>query len=230
VREAVRARGKRTELALRFSTVAGGRGAADSVRDPRGFAVKFHTAQGNWDLVGNNTDLLHPIPASYRHMDGFGSHTYQWIDARGERFWVKFHFKTDQGIRCLTSEPSAEIAGRDPGYMHAELCDAIARGQHPSWTLKVQVMPEADAAGCRFNPFDLTQVWRYRDDPLIAIARLVLTACPRTTSPRPSSRPATPRTSCPASVPRPIRCCRRDGSPTAMRSATGSAATTRACR
>src|SRR5262245_32972746 len=221
------AAGKRTPAFLRFSTVAGSRGAPDTARDPRGFALKFYTEDGNWDLVGNNTpvffirdgikfpDFIHSqkpdphtnrqepdnvwdffahspeathqftwlfgdrgIPATLRHMDGFGSHTFLWWNARGERFWVKFHFKTDQGIRCLSSEQAAEIGGRDPAYHHSDLYRAIARGEHPSWTLKVQVMPEADAAGYRFNPFDLTKVWPYRDYPLIPIARLVLTAVP----------------------------------------------------
>ncbi|MEZ4448781.1 MAG: catalase [Nannocystaceae bacterium] len=219
--------GKRTPLFLRFSTVAGSRGAADTVRDPRGFAVKFYTEEGNWDLVGNNTpiffirdgikfpDFIHSqkpdpfthrqepdnvwgffartpeathqfvwlfgdrgIPASLRHMDGFGSHTYAWVNAAGERSWVKFHFKTDLGIRCLTSEQAALIAGRDPTYHHKDLYDAITRGERPSWTLKVQVMPEADAAGYRVDPFDLTKVWRYEDYPLIEVGKLTLDRVP----------------------------------------------------
>jgi catalase len=219
--------GKRTPLFVRFSTVAGSRGAADTARDPRGFAVKVYTEDGNWDLVGNNTpvffirdgikfpDFIHSqkydpftnrqepdniwdffshspeathqftwlfgdrgIPASYRQMDGFGSHTYQWINARGERFWVKFHFKTDQGIRCLTSEEAAVIGGKDPAAIHKDLYDAVERKEFPSWTLKVQVMQEKDAAGYRFNPFDLTKVWPYRDYPLIPIGKMVLERVP----------------------------------------------------
>ena len=219
--------GKRTPLFGRFSTVAGSRGAADSVRDPRGFALKFYTEDGNWDLVGNNTpiffirdgikfpDFIHSqkpdpftnrqepdnvwdffsqsleathqftwllgdrgIPATLRHMDGFGSHTFQWVNDRGERFWVKFHFKTDQGIRCLTSEEAERIGGTDPHHHHTDLYDAIARGEHPSWTLKVQVMPEADAATYRFNPFDLTKVWYHKDYPLIPVGRMVLDRVP----------------------------------------------------
>jgi catalase len=215
--------GKRTSVFARFSTVAGSKGAPDSVRDPRGFAVKFYTEDGNWDLAGNNTpvfflrdpikfpDFIHSqkydpctneqepdnvwdffsyspeathqftwlfgdrgIPASYRHMDGFGSHTFQWVNAREERFWVKFHFKTDQGIRCLTTEESARIAGANPQHAQQDLRTAIERGEFPSWTLKVQVMPEADAPAYRFNPFDLTKVWPYRDYPLIEIGKLVL--------------------------------------------------------
>ena len=219
--------GRRTETFVRFSTVAGSRGAADTARDPRGFAVKVYTEDGNWDLVGNNTpvffirdgikfpDFIHSqkpdpfsnrqepdnvwdffshtpeathqftwlfgdrgIPASYRHMDGFGSHTFQWINADGERFWVKFHFKTDQGIRCLTGEEAAQIGGRTSTHAHTDLYEAIEHGQYPSWTLKVQVMRERDAATYRFDPFDLTKVWPYRDYPLIPIARLVLDRVP----------------------------------------------------
>jgi len=219
--------GKRTRLFLRFSTVAGSRGAADTARDPRGFAVKFYTEEGNWDLVGNNTpiffirdgikfpDFVHSqkydpftnrqepdniwdffshtpeathqfiwlfgdrgIPASYRHTDGFGSHTFQWVNASGERFWVKFHFKTDQGIRCLTTEQAQMIGGKDPSFLHKDLYDAIQHGEAPSWTLKVQIMPEADAARYRFDPFDITKVWPYKDYPLIPVGRLVLDTLP----------------------------------------------------
>jgi len=221
------AAGKRTPMFARFSTVAGSRGAPDTARDPRGFALKFYTEDGNWDLVGNNTpiffirdgikfpDFIHSqkydpftnrqepdniwdffshspeathqfiwlfgdrgIPASYRHMDGYGSHTFQWVNAKGERFWVKFHFKTDQGVRCLTSEEAERIGGKDPSYIHKDLYDAIGRGEFPSWTLKVQVMPESKAASYRFNPFDLTKVWPYKDYPLIPIARMVLDRVP----------------------------------------------------
>lgn len=218
--------GKQTPLYVRFSTVAGSRGAADTARDPRGFAVKFYTEDGNWDLVGNNTpvfflrdgikfpDFIHSqkydpftnrqepdniwdffshspeathqfiwlfgdrgIPASLRHMDGFGSHTYQWVNATGERFWVKFHFKTDQGIRCLTSEEAARI-GADPSALHKDLYDAIARKAYPTWTLKVQLMPAAQAPSYRFNPFDLTKVWPYADYPLLPVAKMVLDRVP----------------------------------------------------
>ena len=219
--------GKRTPVYLRFSTVAGSRGAPDTARDPRGFALKVYSEDGNWDLVGNNTpiffirdgikfpDFIHSqkydpftnrqesdniwdffshspeathqftwlfgdrgIPASYREMDGFGSHTFQWVNAQGERFWVKFHFKTDQKIRCLTSAEAAQIGGQDPAFIHKDLYDAISRGKFPSWTLKVQVMPEKEAASYRFNPFDLTKVWPYQDYPLITIGKLVLDRLP----------------------------------------------------
>jgi catalase len=218
---------KRTPVFVRFSTVAGSRGAADTARDPRGFAVKAYTEDGNWDLVGNNTpifflrdgikfpDFIHSqkydpftnrqepdnvwdffarspeathqftwlfgdrgIPASYRQMDGFGSHTFQWVNAEGERSWVKFHFKTDQGIRCLESDEAAALGGKDPAHLHKDLYDAIGRGDFPSWTLEVQVMREAAAASYRFDPFDLTKVWPYRDYPLVPIARLVLDRVP----------------------------------------------------
>ncbi|MFE3196390.1 catalase [Embleya sp. NPDC059237] len=215
--------GRRTEVFARFSTVAGNLGAADAVRDPRGFAVKFYTEEGNYDLVGNNTpiffikdplkfpDFIHTqkrdpytgsqeadnvwdfwshspeaihqvtwlfgdrgIPASYRHMDGFGSHTYQWVNAEGEAFWVKYHFKTDQGIRNLTAEAAAELAGADPDSHQRDLVNAIDAGVSPSWTLKVQIMPVAEAATYRFNPFDLTKVWSHADHPLIEVGRLTL--------------------------------------------------------
>jgi catalase len=219
--------GKRTDLFLRFSTVAGSKGFADTARDPRGFAIKFYTEDGNWDLVGNNTpiffirdgikfpDFIHSqkpdpysnrqepdnvwdffshspeathqftwlfgdrgIPASYRQMDGFGSHTFRWVNAAGQRSWIKFHFKTDQGIRCLTSEEAEQIGGKDPWHVHKDLYDAIGRGDYPSWTLKVQVMLEAAAATYRFNPFDLTKVWPYKDYPLIPIGKLTLNRLP----------------------------------------------------
>lgn len=220
-------RGRRTPLFLRFSTVAGSRGASDSVRDPRGFAVKFYTREGNWDVVGNNTpifflrdgikfpDFIHSqkvdpftnrqepdnawaffaqtpeathqmlwlygdrgLPASYRHMDGFGSHTFQWVNAGGERFWVKLHFKTDQGIRTIDAAESTRRSGLDPAWAQHDLYQAIERGEHPSWTLKVQLMPVAEAASYRFNPFDLTKVWPYADYPLVEVGRLVLDRCP----------------------------------------------------
>ncbi|CAL9410231.1 catalase [Streptomyces lavenduligriseus] len=215
--------GKRTEVFVRFSTVADNLGGADAVRDPRGFAVKFYTEEGNYDLVGNNTpvffikdplkfpDFIHSqkrdpftgkqepdnvwdfwahapeathqvtwlmgdrgIPASYRHMNGYGSHTYQWTNAKGEGFFVKYHFKTNQGIRCLSTEQAQELAGKDPNSHQTDLLQAIERGVHPSWTLYVQIMPAAEAADYRFNPFDLTKVWPHKDYPLQRVGRLVL--------------------------------------------------------
>jgi catalase len=219
--------GKRTEIFIRFSTVAGEKGSADTVRDPRGFAIKFYTEDGNYDLVGNDTpifflrdplkfaDFIHSqkrdpytnvqepdnvwdffslspeathqftwlfgdrgIPASYRNMDGFGSHTFQWVNAKGEAFWVKYHFKTDQGIRCLTSKEAARIAGENPDYHHLDLLHAIERKEYPSWTLKMQIMPVSEAANYRFNPFDLTKVWLHKDYPLIDVGKLVLNRNP----------------------------------------------------
>ncbi|WP_037577558.1 catalase [Phaeacidiphilus oryzae] len=215
--------GKRTEVFARFSTVAGSLGAGDAVRDPRGFALKFYTEEGNYDLVGNNTpvffikdplkfpDFIHSqkrdphtgmteadnvfdfwahspeathqvtwlfgdrgIPASYRHMNGYGSHTYQWTAEDGRAYWVKYHFKTNQGIRCLDEAQAAELAGRDPDSHQRDLHQAIERGVFPSWTLYVQLMPVEEAADYRFNPFDLTKVWPHGDYPLVKVGRLVL--------------------------------------------------------
>jgi catalase len=215
--------GKQTEVFVRFSTVAGGRGSPEAVRDPRGFAVKFYTEDGNYDLTGNNTpiffirdpvkfpDFIHSqkpdphtnrqepdnvwdffslspeathmftwlfgdrgIPATYRHMNGYGSHTFQWQNAAGEAFFVKYHFKTNQGIRCLTAEEAAHLAGVDPESHQKDLLEAIARGECPSWTLFVQIMPFAEAAGYHLNPFDLTKVWPHGDYPLREVGRLLL--------------------------------------------------------
>jgi catalase len=219
--------GKQTPVFARFSTVAGSRGAADSVRDPRGFALKFYTEDGNWDLAGNNTpifflrdpikfpDFIHSqkvdpftnqqepdnvwdffshtpeathqflwlfgdrgLPKSLRHMNGYGSHTFQWVNAAGERVWVKFHFKTDQGIECMTPAESVWAAGENPQNHQSDLLQAIESGDFPSWTLKVQVMPDADAADYRFDPFDLTKVWPHEDYPLIEVGRLELNRNP----------------------------------------------------
>ncbi|MFD3740127.1 catalase [Streptomyces sp. NPDC058629] len=219
--------GKRTETFIRFSTVADSLGGADAVRDPRGFALKFYTNEGNYDLVGNNTpvffikdpikfpDFIHSqkrdpftgrqepdnvwdfwahapeathqvtwlmgdrgIPASYRHMNGYGSHTYQWTNAEGEAFFVKYHFKTNQGVRSLSAEQAAELVGKDANSHQTDLLQAIERGVNPSWTLHVQVMPAAEAAEYRFNPFDLTKVWPHADYPLQRVGRLVLNRNP----------------------------------------------------
>jgi len=219
--------GKRTEVFIRFSTVAGEKGSADTLRDPRGFAIKFYTEDGNYDLVGNNTpvffirdplkfpDFIHSqkrdpytniqepeniwdffslspeathqftilfsdrgIPASFRNMDGFGSHTFQWVNGRGEAFWVKYHFKTDQGNKCFSAEDAARIAGENADYHQRDLLRAIDQGEYPSWTLKMQSMPVAEAAKYRFNPFDVTKVWSHRDYPLMTIGRIVLNRNP----------------------------------------------------
>ena len=219
--------GKTAELFARFSTVAGERGAADAERDIRGFAVKFYTEEGNWDLVGNNTpvfflrdphnfpdlnravkrdprtnlrsaqnnwdfwtllpEALHQvtitmsdrgIPKSYRHMHGFGSHTFSMINAENERFWVKFHWVCEQGIENLTDTEAAEIVASDRESHQRDLLDAIDRGDYPRWTLKIQVMPEADAAKMPYNPFDLTKVWYKGDYPLIEVGVMELNRNP----------------------------------------------------
>ena len=220
--------GKKTDLVLRFSTVAGERGAADAERDIRGFAVKFYTEEGNWDLVGNNTpvfflrdplkfpdlnravkrdpytnlrsaennwdfwtllpEALHQvtivmsergIPKTYRHMHGFGSHTFSFINAANERFWVKFHFRSQQGIENLSDAEAEALVGRDRESHQADLLHAIERGEFPKWKLQIQVMPEKDAASYRFNPFDLTKVWPHADYPLIDVGVMELNRNPK---------------------------------------------------
>jgi len=215
--------GKRTPMFARFSTVAGELGSPDTLRDPRGFALKFYTQEGNYDLVGNNTpvffirdpsnfsDFIHSqkrradtdrrdnnmqwdfwtlkpesahqvtilmsdrgTPKTYRHMDGFGSHTFMWVNAGGERFWIKYRFKTDQGVENFTDAEAGAMAGEDRDYHRADLWDAIKAGDAPSWTMKVQIMPFGDAADYRFNPFDLTKVWPHGDYPEIDVGRMVL--------------------------------------------------------
>ena len=219
--------GKKTECFVRFSTVAGERGAADAERDIRGFAMKFYSETGNWDLVGNNTpvfflrdplkfpDLNHVvkrdprtnmhsansnwdfwtslpealhqvtitmsdrgIPASYRHMHGFGSHTFSFINKDNVRTWVKFHFKTLQGIKNLTDEEAMELIGRDRESHQRDLYEAIERGDFPRWELKVQLMTEQEADGYRINPFDLTKVWPHGDFPLHDVGVLELNRNP----------------------------------------------------
>ena len=219
--------GTATRLVIRFSTVAGERGSPDTWRDPRGFAIKFYTTEGNYDMVGNNTpiffirdpqkfsDFIHSrkrradthtrdnnmqwdfwtlspesahmvtwlmgdrgIPKTWRNMNGYSSHTYQWINAGGERFWVKYHFKTDQGVEHLTDAEAKAIVAQDGDHHLRDLSNSIARGDHPSWTLKVQVMPFEDAADYRFNPFYLTRVWPHGDYPLIPVGRMTLNRNP----------------------------------------------------
>lgn len=215
--------GTATDLVARFSTVAGERGSPDTWRDPRGFAVKFYTTQGVYDMVGNNTPVffvrdplkfqhfirsqkrradnnlrdhdmqwdfwtLSPesahqvtwlmgdrgVPRTWRHMNGYSSHTYMWVNAAGARFWVKYHFKTDQGVEFLTQDEADQMASMDTDYHTRDLFEAIDRGEHPSWTLHVQVMPFEDAKTYRFNPFDLTKVWPHGDYPLIEVGRMTL--------------------------------------------------------
>lgn len=220
--------GKTTEMFARFSTVAGERGAADAERDIRGFAMKFYTEEGNWDVVGNNTpvfffrdplkfpdlnkavkrdpytnmrsaennwdfwtglpEALHQItivmsdrgiPKDYRHMHGFGSHTYSFYNAQGERFYVKFHFVSQQGIENLTDAEAAALVATDRESSQRDLLGAIERGDFPKWKLCVQVMPEAEADTYRFHPFDLTKVWSKKDYPLIEVGIVELNRNPR---------------------------------------------------
>jgi catalase len=215
--------GKRTDVFARFSTVAGEQGYPDTVRDPRGFALKFYTDEGNYDLVGNNTpvffvrdaskfqDFIHSqkrqpdtglrdnnmqwdfwtlspesthqvtilmsdrgTPKTLRTMNGYGSHTFSMINAGGEKHWVKFHFKTAQGVENFTDAEAKAMTASDPDFHRRDLRTAIGRGEAPEWTLEVQVMPFSDAAGYRFNPFDLTKVWPHSDYPPIEVGRLVL--------------------------------------------------------
>ncbi len=219
--------GKKTDMFLRFSTVAGERGAADAERDIRGFAVKFYTEEGNWDLVGNNTpvfflrdpmkfpDLNHAVkrdprtnmrsadnnwdfwtnlpealhqvtivmsdrglPATYRHMHGFGSHTFSFINADNERYWVKFHFKSQQGIKNLTDAEAAQVVAADRESHQRDLYESIENGDFPKWTLSVQIMPEKDAGSYHVNPFDLTKVWPHADYPLIEVGEMELNCNP----------------------------------------------------
>ncbi|WP_427912777.1 catalase [Ramlibacter sp. MMS24-I3-19] len=223
--------GKQTETFLRFSTVGGERGSADTERDPRGFAVRFYTEDGNWDLAGNNTPMffikdpikfpdfvhtqkrdprtnlksadmmwdfwsrapesLHQVtmlfsdrgtPDGYRHMDGFGSHTFSLVNAAGERVWVKWHFKTQQGIRNLSAGEAVRLAGTDPDYAQRDLFDAIASGRYPRWTVCIQVMTEAERADWEqrtgWNAFDLTKVWPHKDFPLQQVGVLELNRNP----------------------------------------------------
>ncbi|NDL65481.1 catalase [Acerihabitans arboris] len=207
--------GKETPIFLRFSTVGGERGSADTERDPRGFALKFYTEEGNWDIVGNNTpvffirdplkfpDFIHTqkrnpetnlkspqmmwdfwslspeslhqvtilfsdrgIPDGYRFMHGFGSHTYSLINAAGERTFVKWHFKTLQGIKNLAPEEASRLAGTDPDYAQRDLFSAIERGDFPRWRVCIQVMNELEAANRAVNPFDVTKVWPQKEYPL----------------------------------------------------------------
>jgi catalase len=219
--------GKKTDVFMRFSTVAGERGAADAERDIRGFAIKFYTEQGNWDLVGNNTpvfflrdplkfpDLNHAvkrdprtnmrsaknqwdfftnlpealhqvtivmsdrgIPYSYRHMHGFGSHTFSLINANNERYWVKFHLKTQQGIKNLTDEEAQTIVAKDRESHQRDLYESIENKNYPRWTMYFQVMPEKDASKMPYNPFDLTKVWYHANYPLIEVGVLELNRNP----------------------------------------------------
>ncbi len=219
--------GKQTEVFVRFSTVGGEKGSADTARDPRGFAVKFYTEDGNWDLVGNNTPVffirdplkfpdfihtqkrepqtnlksptmmwdfwslspesLHQVtilfsdrgtPDGYRFMHGFGSHTYSLVNAQNERIWVKFHFKTMQGIRNLMASDAEVMAGENPDYATQDLFYAIQQGDFPKWRLCIQVMTDEQAKSFPFNPFDVTKVWPQGEYPLIEVGIMELNRNP----------------------------------------------------
>ncbi|MGB3228679.1 MAG: catalase, partial [Saprospiraceae bacterium] len=220
--------GKQTKMFIRFSTVGGEKGSADSERDPRGFAMKFYTEDGNWDLVGNNTPVffikdpkkfshfihtqkrdpktncksptmmwdfwslnpesLHQVmilmsdrgtPFSYRNMNGYGSHTYSLINSKNERVWVKFHFKTMQGIKNFNGSDASEMRGIDPDHAQRDLIDSIENNDFPKWALKIQVMTDDQAKSFRFNPFDLTKVWSQKDFPLIDVGTMELNEVPQ---------------------------------------------------
>jgi catalase len=215
--------GKRTEVFARFSTVGGEKGSADAERDPRGFALKFYTEEGNYDMTGNNTpvffirdplkfpDFIHTqkrnpatnlkdadmfwdflsltpesvhqvtilfsdrgTPRTFRNMNGYSSHTYKWYNAKGEYFWVQYHFKTEQGIQNLTLAESTKMKGEDPDHATRDLFQAIERKEFPSWRLEMQIMTPEQAKEYRFDPFDITKVWFHADVPPITIGRMVL--------------------------------------------------------
>lgn len=215
--------GKRTPMLIRFSTVAGEQGYADTDRDPRGYAMKFYTEEGNFDLVCNNTpvffmrdpqkfqDFIHSqkrqpdtglrsnnmqwdywtlspesahqvmilmsdrgTPRTWRHMNGYSSHTYLWENAAGKKVWVKYHWKTEQGIQNFTDAEAKAMRAEDPDYHRRDLHTAIAKKDYPAWRLEMQIMPYEDAANYRFNPFDLTKVWPHADYPPITVGRFVL--------------------------------------------------------
>ncbi len=219
--------GKETPLLIRFSTVAGELGAADAERDVRGFAVKFYTDEGNWDLVGNNTPVFfirdplkfpdfirtqkrHPrtnlrsptamwdfwslspeslhqvtilmsdrgLPTAPMYMNGYGSHTFSFWNDDGERFWVKFHFKTQQGHKHFTNAEAAQVIGESRESYQEQLYSAIEDGEYPRWELFVQIMPETDAAKTSYNPFDLTKVWPHGEYPLIKVGEVELNRNP----------------------------------------------------
>ncbi len=220
-------KGEQTRMFLRFSTVAGERGAADAERDVRGFAMKFYTKEGNWDLVGNNTPVFfirdpqkfpdfihtqkrHPrtnlrsntaawdfwslspeslhqvtilmsdrgLPVGYRNINGYGSHTYSLINDNGERTWVKFHFKTKQGIKNYTNAEATEVVGKCRESSQKDLYEAIEKGDFPKWDFQIQVMSDEQAKNCPFNPFDLTKVWPHADYPMIDVGVMELNENP----------------------------------------------------
>ena len=220
--------GKRTAVFARFSTVGGEKGSADAERDPRGFAVKFYTDEGNYDMTGNNTPVFfirdplkfpdfihtqkrHPAtnlkdadmfwdflsltpesihqvtilfsdrgtPRTYRHMNGYSSHTFKWYKENDEYYWVQYHFKTEQGIQNLARDEAAKLKGEDPDHATRDLYEAIEHGDYPSWRVEVQIMTPEEAPKYRFDPFDITKVWFHNDYPPITIGRMVLNRNPK---------------------------------------------------
>jgi catalase len=227
-RAAVFQPGASSEVLLRFSSVAGEQGSPDTWRDVRGFALRFYTTEGNYDVVGNNTpvffirdaikfpDFIHSqkrlgasglrdadmqwdfwtlspesshqvtylmgdrgLPASWRELNGYGSHTYQWINVAGERFWVQYHFKSRLGVVPMSAEEAEKLAGSDADYYRRDLFDAIERGDFPTWDVFVQIMPYAEAQTYRFNPFDLTKTWSHKDYPLVKVGHFSLNRNPQ---------------------------------------------------
>ncbi len=226
-RAALFQKGVRTEMLARFSSVAGELGSPDTWRDVRGFALKFYTTEGNYDIVGNNTPVffvrdpmkfpdfirsqkrlphthlrdadmqwdfwtLSPesahqvtylmgdrgLPLNWRRMNGYGSHTYQWINHKGEKVWIKYHFHTQQGVQNITNAQAKEIASVDTDYYLRDLYEAIERGENPKWTVLLQIMPYEDAKAYRYNPFDLTKIWSHSDYPLIKVGEFELNRNP----------------------------------------------------
>lgn len=220
--------GKKTEVLARFSTVGGEKGSADTERDPRGFAVKFYTEEGNYDMVGNNTpvffirdgikfpdfihtqkkhpssnlkdpdafwDFLSLVPESmhqvtilfsdrgtpdgFRHMNGYGSHTFMWYNEKGEHYWIKWHFKTDQGIKNLTGPKAQELGGTDPDYATRDLYNSIENEEFPSWTVSVQMMKPKEADNYKVDVYDVTKTWSHTDYPLIPVGKMTLNRNPQ---------------------------------------------------
>ncbi|TQL46789.1 catalase [Homoserinimonas aerilata] len=227
-RAAVFQQGAKSEMLLRFSSVAGEQGSPDTWRDVRGYALRFYTTEGNYDIVGNNTpvffirdgikfpDFIHSqkrlggsalrdadmqwdfwtlspesahqvtyvmgdrgLSKSWRHLNGYGSHTYQWINSEGERFWVQYHFKSRQGVELMEAAEAEKLAGSDSDYYRRDLYEAIERGEFPTWDVFVQIMPYEDAKTYRFNPFDITKVWPHADYPLQKVGHYTLNRNPQ---------------------------------------------------
>jgi catalase len=227
-RAAVFQPGAKSEMLLRFSSVAGEQGSPDTWRDVRGYALRFYTTEGNYDIVGNNTpvffirdgikfpDFIHSqkrlgasglrdadmqwdfwtlspesahqvtyvmgdrgLPRSWRHLNGYGSHTYQWINAEGERFWVQYHFKSRQGVELMEAAEAEALAGSDSDYYRRDLYEAIERGEYPVWDAYVQIMSYEEGKTYRYNPFDITKVWPHADFPLIKVGHFTLNRNPQ---------------------------------------------------